>query len=322
MKAPSLVLSLAFASALLASALTACVAPTVNDDGPRRGTDGRGGDDGTLEDGDTEGDGGAGRDRDGATPPPPGDDASTGEDAGPEDPPPPGVGDLTPGKSTLTWSVAGKPRTIELVVPSAITTQAVPLVIALHGNGDTAPNFMATRGLAQLAESKGFVVAAPQGITQNINVSGQQVNGVSWDAYRTLGEGNIDLALLDELRDQLVTPGGQIDAKRVIVFGYSQGGYLAFRYGIDEAAKLACASVAAASSPLGTGYIANATRKIPYALTIGDKDYGISQARAAKTALTSAGHPLDYRELAGAGHSPFPGTTADALAFCLGKSLP
>lgn len=209
-----------------------------------------------------------------------------------------------------------------LVVPSAITTKAVPLVIALHGNGDTASNFVATRGLQQLAESDGFVVAAPQGITQNITVGGQQVSGVDWDAYRDVAGGNIDLALLDEIRTQLVKPGGQIDPKRVVVFGYSQGGYLGFRYGIDASSKLACAAVVAAASPLGAGYVANATRKIPYAITIGTNDFGIDQARAAKTALESGGFPLQYKEIAGAGHVPFPGTTADPLDYCLGQSLP
>jgi polyhydroxybutyrate depolymerase len=207
-------------------------------------------------------------------------------------------------------------------VPTAITTKAVPLVIALHGNGDTAANFVATRGLQQLAEAGGFVVAAPQGITQNITVGGQQVNGVDWDAYRDVAGGNIDLALLDEIQARLVKPGGQIDAKHVTVFGYSQGGYLGFRYGIDASEKLACAAVVAAASPLGSGYVTNAARKIPFALQIGTNDYGIGQARAAKAALEAAGHPLQYKEISGAGHSPFPGSTAVPLDFCLGESLP
>lgn len=306
-------------AALTAPSIAACTAPTADQGSLRRGTGPRAGaGNGATEDADDDDTGTTATGADGG--------ATGGEggttDGGTSTPPPPGVGDLTPGKTTLTWNVAGQSRSIVLVVPNAITTQAVPLVIALHGNGDSAANFVATRGLEQLAQSKGFVVAAPQGIVQNITVGAQTVPNVSWDAYRTLGAGNIDLALLEEIQKQLVKPGGQIDTKRVVVFGYSQGGYLSFRYGIDASAKLACAAVVAAASPLGSGYVANATRKIPYALSIGETDFAISQARSAKAALEAATHPLQYREIAGAGHSPFPGTTAEPLDYCLNQSLP
>lgn len=294
--------SLRFLGAALVAA--ACAAPTADATDLRRGA------------GPTDG---------ASTPGGPGDDASTGGGSSgttPTPPPQPGTGDLKPGRTTVSWTAAGQARSVVLIVPSAITTQQVPLVIALHGNGDTATNFVATRGLEQLAESKGFVVAAPQGIVQDISVGGQQVNDVSWDAYRTPSAGNIDLALLEEIQAELVTPGGQIDAKRVIVFGYSQGGYLSFRYGIDASAKLACAAVVAAANPLGSAYVENATRKIPYALSIGANDFAVAQARAAKAALEAAGHPLQYREIAGAGHAPFPGSTAEPLDYCLEKSLP
>ncbi len=300
--------------AVLALLLAGCAAPTVDQGGTlRRGTENG------AEQEDPEDRAGPAPSADAGAP---GTGGSTTDGSSPPPSPGPGVGDLKPGKTTRTLSVAGQSRSVVLVVPNAIETQAVPLVIALHGNGDSATNFVATRGLEQLAESQGFVVAAPQGIVQNIQVGGQQVNGVSWDAYRDLAAGNIDLALLDAIRSQLVTTGGQIDAKRVVVFGYSQGGYLAFRYGIDASSTLACTSVVAAASPLGSGYVSKATRKIPFALAIGANDGALSQARAAKTALESASHPLQYREIAGAGHAPFPGTTADALAFCLDQSLP
>ena len=69
---------------------------------------------------------------------------------------------------------------------------------------------------------------------------------MSWDAYRNLSAGNINLALLDEIQKQLVTPGGQIDAKHVVVFGYSQGGYL----GSATASTARRSSPAPLSSPL------------------------------------------------------------------------
>src|SRR5437879_4166439 len=71
---------------------------------------------------------------------------------------------LQPGTSTLTLTAAGQQRSILLHVPSG--TQPLPLVIALHGNGDTNSNFVAALNLATLSDQDGFVLAAPQGISQ------------------------------------------------------------------------------------------------------------------------------------------------------------
>src|SRR5262249_1990826 len=49
---------------------------------------------------------------------------------------------LTPGDSTLTITAAGKQRSVLLHVPGAVSSGKVPLVIALHGNGDTNANFV------------------------------------------------------------------------------------------------------------------------------------------------------------------------------------
>ena len=53
------------------------------------------------------------------------------------------IGDLTPGTSLLTIVVDGTERDSIVVVPEAVTSGAVPLVIAFHGNGDTKTNFVA-----------------------------------------------------------------------------------------------------------------------------------------------------------------------------------
>ena len=44
-------------------------------------------------------------------------------------------------------------------------------MIALHGNGDTNANFVATAKLESLATSEGFVLAAPQGIAQQLTAA-------------------------------------------------------------------------------------------------------------------------------------------------------
>ena len=229
---------------------------------------------------------------------------------------------LTPGDATLTLTAAGQQRSVLVHVPAAVKSGKVPLVIALHGNGDKNTNFVLTSGLKSLSDADGFVLAAPQGISQNINFMGTQLSGIDWDAYRSTSQGNIDMPLLDAIRSQLGA-SGSIDPKKVLVYGYSQGGYLSFRYGMDASASLSCAAVLAAADPLpGAGLVAGAARKIPVALQIGTNDFAIQNARATKQELEANGNPLQYNEIEGAGHVPIPGDPKVPLDFCRGQTLP
>jgi poly(3-hydroxybutyrate) depolymerase len=228
---------------------------------------------------------------------------------------------LQPGDSTLTLNVAGQMRSVILHVPAAVTAGPLPLVIALHGNGDTAANFVAANTLKTRADTLGLVLAAPQGITQSITYMGTPINNISWDAYRSTAQGNIDLPLIDAIRGQLAQ-SGSIDVKKVFVLGYSQGGYLAFHAGMAGSGVLSCTAVIAAANPLGAQLIAQATRKIPVTLQIGSNDGAVQNARNTRDALMGAGHPVSYDEIAGAGHVPFPGDASVPLMYCKGQSLP
>lgn len=247
--------------------------------------------------------------------------SSPGKDSGG---PPIGSGSLTPGDSTLTIMAGGKARSVLLHVPAAVTGHELPLVIALHGDGDTNANFVTgTTQLEAKSDALGFVLAAPQGITRNIVVGAQTVPNVDWDPYNDV-PANIDLPLLDAIDAQLVATGS-IDSKNVLVYGYSQGGFLSFRWGMDASAKLSCAAVLAAGDPFGGSrptLVTGAARKIPVSIQIGKNDSLLPQAQTAKNELTANGNPLDYHEITGAGHVPVPGDFAAPLTYCLSQHLP
>ncbi len=230
---------------------------------------------------------------------------------------------LTPGASTINLTVAGQARTAVLYVPTSATSTA-PLVIALHGDGDTDTNFIATSGLKALADQDGFVLVAPQGIPRNITIDGQTLPQVDWDAYNTVASGNIDLPLLEQLRTQLQATG-QVDSKRTFVFGYSQGGYMSFCYGMSDAPVLSCAGVLSASSPYGGAagdpLITGAARKIAVAMQIGTLDSAYSAAQATDATLQADGFPVQFNAVSGAGHVPIPGDISVPLSYCLGQSL-
>jgi polyhydroxybutyrate depolymerase len=228
---------------------------------------------------------------------------------------------LPAGASTRTYNAGGRSRSVALFAPSTLTGPA-PLVLLLHGNGDTNANFVAALGMQAKATASGFVFAAPQGVSQSFTYLGQPLSGLSWDPYRSVAEGNIDLPLLDAIRADLGA-SSTVDPKRIFVFGYSQGGYLAFRYGMDASASLSCAAVIAAANPRpGSGLVASAPRKVPVVLQIGTNDSAVSAARSTRTELQNAGFPVQLNEIAGAGHVPFPGDPNVPLGYCLGQALP
>lgn len=226
------------------------------------------------------------------------------------------------GQSTISLTVANTARTAILYVP-ANATVASQLAIALHGNGGSAEGFLATSRLQALADADGTVLVVPQGIPRTIVVqaSGQSLSGLSWDAYNTAAQGNIDLPLLDALRTQLA---GKVDASHVFVIGYSQGGYLSFAYGMIAGASLSCAAVLAAASPFGgtsgDPLINNAPRKLGVVLQIGKLDGALAFARQTVMTLEAKGFPTQLNEIPNVGHS-LPGDIAAPWSYCRGMAL-
>jgi len=233
---------------------------------------------------------------------------------------------LTPGQSTINMTVAGQARSAILYVPTTASTTS-QLALALHGNGDTDTNFLATSGIKALADSDGTVLAVPQGITRDVfvKIANQTIQGIDWDAYNSATDGNIDLPFLDQLRTQIVATN-QVDAHHVFVFGYSQGGYMSFEYGMVTGSSLSSAAVFAASSPFGGAstdpLIAGAPRKLAVTLQIGTNDPAYAAAQTTEATLQSDGFPTQLEAIQGAGHVPIPGDVSVPWAYCRGEALP
>ncbi len=122
------------------------------------------------------------------------------------------------GTTTCTVRVAGKQRTFLLSVPPA--DQPAPLVIAFHGLFQTARVFANQTGLVPATRSAGVVLAMPESDGPAFNDGRLGAAGPKDDAFT--------LALVDELVAAHV-----VDARRVVVAGYSNGAGMAM--------SLACA---------------------------------------------------------------------------------
>ena len=176
----------------------------------------------------------------------------------------------------------GKERMYYLFVPEGLdAAHPVPLLLTLHGSGRNGASLV-DRWKA-LAEKEKFVVAGPDSSDSQF-----------WSAPED------GPALLRDVVDA-VRAKAPIDAKRVYLFGHSAGGGFALQMGLLESDYFAAIAVHAGAllphdaPPL----IALATRKIPFALVIGDRDplVPIGAVRDTRDMLVKAGFVAELTEI-------------------------
>ena len=149
--------------------------------------------------------------------------------------------------STLTWSchggspaapstggqsivVNGVPRTYSLHVPAGFSTRAGALVVALHGAGDNGPSFERTTGLSFTADQAGFAVVYPDGLFN------PRIGASDWQHYGD--DFTDDVSFLRQLISTL-SASIQTDPRRTYVVGFSDGGRLAERAGVELSDQIA-----------------------------------------------------------------------------------
>jgi polyhydroxybutyrate depolymerase len=139
-------------------------------------------------------------------------------------------------------TIAGLDRTYRLYTPPDTELGGpVPLVLALHGSGNTAESLVDSSEFDEAADAGGFIVAYPQAV------------GISWHAgfCCTTGRGDpgADVRFLDELITDVASVR-RIDEKRVYAVGVSAGGMMAYRLGCDLPGRFAGVGAIAASMAL------------------------------------------------------------------------
>ncbi|MCA9148925.1 MAG: prolyl oligopeptidase family serine peptidase [Planctomycetales bacterium] len=195
-----------------------------------------------------------------------------------------------------TLDINGTPREYRLVFPHALRGQdQLPLVVALHGAIDRTEEMAAHTGFDQVAVDKGFVLAYLQG--RNLNWP-PEIPDVNPDVMVP------DLEFFETFCDHMVKRNG-VDARRIYVFGVSQGGAMA------NVLTAFCSHRIAATicncgwlpEPLGQTPLPT-TYKCPMLFVVGDKDNQVSptSTRAACDAFEAAGHPVQFLVIPNHGH--------------------
>lgn len=189
-----------------------------------------------------------------------------------------------------TRSVLGG-KYVTYVPASYVKTKAVPVVVALHGAGDTANNFIKYEWQAN-ADTLGWIVIAPEG---SLIVS----TGAGWDP-------------IDEARIL-----GAIDAtyacyaalpKKTIIHGFSTGASMALSIALKHPNQFAGAAISSGSldqaekSFNGGKSLLPATRALPVSIFHGMSDPVtlFSAAQATKSALEAKGHTVLFHSFTGA----------------------
>jgi polyhydroxybutyrate depolymerase len=145
------------------------------------------------------------------------------------------------GDAPWTLGSGGGQREYLLHVPAPYDgTAAVPLVLALHGRGSTPEDVRALSRLDEAAGARGMIAVYPRG-------SGEGADA-GWNA-ESFSAGPADSRFLSDLLDELRAVLC-IDATRVYLAGFSQGGAMALRFACDAPDRVA------AVAPVAAPYVA------------------------------------------------------------------
>lgn len=149
-----------------------------------------------------------------------------------------------PGQFEITTKSDGYSRTALIHIPKGYQASSPPpLVIALHGAGGGGESILTHDGWAKLADQKGFIVVAPDGLPARPRLPGNFLaNPQLWNSGQ-LREGAPrakidDVAYIRTLLDELKTKV-PYDTTKVFATGHSNGGGMTFRLGAEMADRLA-----------------------------------------------------------------------------------
>lgn len=147
-------------------------------------------------------------------------------------------------------TVDGRTRTYLLNLPPGYyeSDTTVPLVIGLHGTGGSAAQFERDYGFTGKANSAGFIVVYPDGVSST-GILGLRTWNAGTCCDFAMEQHIDDVKYIRTLLDNLVTRY-RVNPKRVYVAGMSNGGMLTYRLAHEMADKIAAVAAVSATMVL------------------------------------------------------------------------
>jgi polyhydroxybutyrate depolymerase len=160
---------------------------------------------------------------------------------------------------TKSMSFGGLTRGYIVYVPANYTgTDAVPLLLNLHGLGDNMANFK-LNGFKQVADTAGFIFVTPQAIIDPLLQSSAWNSGAG--AFGIYPNQSVDdVAFLNALMDTL-SVNYLIDQERIYSTGFSMGGFMTNRLACELNNRIA--AIASVSGTIGSGITCLPNKAIP-----------------------------------------------------------
>ena len=199
-----------------------------------------------------------------------------------------------------------------------------PTILALHGRGSNALDLL---GLAPNICNGRFLVICPQAPLE-VPI-GPGAMGYAW--YASAIPGNPDVQALLSSRDRLkefldaCLGSFQIDSRKLVALGFSQGGAMAYSLALDQPKRFA--ALVAMSSRLSPGLLdhtpsASSAEGLPTLIQHGtdDQTIGVDRGREAADALRRLSIPVTYQEYP-MGHEISPRTLGDLSSWLEEKVL-
>lgn len=182
------------------------------------------------------------------------------------------------GKNRFTTNIDGDEREYYVHVPQSYTgTSAVPVVFMLHGTSGDGEKFYNNSGWKELGEDEGIITVFPSSWRYCIIDEGVVKNTTKWNTvpaewFFCAGQTpRNDIKFLRTIITEL-NAKYKIDNKHIYLAGFSNGGQMAAKCGIEMSDKFAAIVQAEGSFSRDTTY--TPLRKLPTTLQYGNLDYG------------------------------------------------
>jgi polyhydroxybutyrate depolymerase len=147
-----------------------------------------------------------------------------------------------PGTFEKAILIDGQTRKYILHIPPGFDgSQALPLVIVLHGHGGSAKQMMTSSGMNDKADANKFIVIYPNGTGEPRGWN----SGILFKPTSTMDDDAFMRGLIDNSIQQL-----HVNPKRIYVAGFSNGAGMTYRLGAELSNQLA--AIAIVEGAIGT----------------------------------------------------------------------
>ena len=205
---------------------------------------------------------------------------------------------IAKGKNRFTITVDGAEREYFVHVPAGYTgNTATPVVIMFHGTGQNGAQFYDISGWKEVGESENILTVFPSSLTYCIIEDGVSQTTSKWNGYAdsySFCQGFVPKDDTKFMRSMLNELKGnyKIDAKKIYVVGFSNGGEFSARCAVDMSDVFAAAVSSGGGGALPPNMSLSPVRMLPVMLQFGNKD-----AKLLKGLGTAGPLPMDFTTL-------------------------